>query len=472
MAEPLEFADIQGIVTRGYAKLRAASYALLEITDAAAARTWLGTLAGSITSTVNDPTNVAQNIAFAPSALRKLGLAPETLAMFSAEFLDGMPSAHRGRLLGDLDDNAPEHWAWGGPTGAPVDLILMLYARDEAGLAALATAQAAAFQGAGLRLTQTLATVDLGDIEHFGFHDGVSQPIIEGIPKAEPAANVIKAGEFLLGYPNEYGLYTARPLLPASADPTNMLPRDPAGSGAADLGRNGTYLVVRTLQQDVRGFRQFLEQTSAALDGGGAEARLRLAAKLVGRWPSGAPLVKAPDHDDPALAAFNDFAYAGDDPDGLRCPIGAHIRRAHPRDSLDPSPGSDRSVAVDKRHRLIRRGREYGPPLPPDDQAGPADPSVDNAERGLHFLAVNANISRQFEFIQHTWVNNPKFAGLYDDADPLLAAHTPVGGAFTIPAEPVRQRITGLPRFITVRGGAYFFLPGLRAIRYLVGMGG
>jgi Dyp-type peroxidase family len=349
---------------------------------------------------------------------------------------------------------------------------LMLYAQDEAGLAALATAQAAAFQGAGLRLTQTLATVDLGDIEHFGFHDGVSQPIIEGIPKAEPAANVIKAGEFLLGYPNEYGLYTARPLLPASADPTNMLPRDPAGSGAADLGRNGTYLVVRTLQQDVRGFRQFLEQTSAALDGGGAEARLRLAAKLVGRWPSGAPLVKAPDHDDPALAAFNDFAYAGDDPDGLRCPIGAHIRRAHPRDSLDPSPGSDRSVAVDKRHRLIRRGREYGPPLPPDDQAGPADPSVDNAERGLHFLAVNANISRQFEFIQHTWVNNPKFAGLYDDADPLLAAHTPVGGAFTIPAEPVRQRITGLPRFVTVRGGAYFFLPGLRAIRYLAGMGG
>ncbi|HEV7214624.1 MAG TPA: Dyp-type peroxidase [Chloroflexota bacterium] len=471
MADTLDFADIQGIVTRGYGKLRAATYALLEISAGAPARAWLSALAGTITSCQADPDDVARNIAFTPSGLSKMGLTPDMLALFSAAFLDGMASTHRGRLLGDLDANAPQHWAWGSPTGAPVDLVLMLYASDEAALSTLYDAQAAAFQDAGLRLTQKLETVDLGDIEHFGFRDGVSQPVIEGIPKAAPAANVVKAGEFLLGYVNEYGLYTDRPLLPAAADPTGILPRDPAGSSAADLGRNGSYLVVRTLQQDVYGFRQFLAQTGASAPGGDTDAGLRLAAKLVGRWPSGAPLALTPEHDDPALAGANDFAYAKEDPDGLRCPVGAHIRRSHPRDSLDPNPGSDQSVAIDKRHRLIRRGREYGPPLPADDYDQPTPPCVAGVERGLHFMAVNANIARQFEFIQHTWLNNPKFAGLYDDADPLLAAHTPVGGAFTIPADPVRARITGLPRFVTVRGGAYFFLPGLRAIRYLAKVG-
>ncbi|HEY8745882.1 MAG TPA: peroxidase, partial [Chloroflexota bacterium] len=288
MAETLEFADIQGIVTRGYGKLRAATYALLEISDAAAARAWLGTLAGTITSCEADPDDTARNIAFTPAGLRKLGLTADVLALFSAEFLDGMTTTHRARLLGDQNANAPEQWAWGRPSGVPFDLVLMLYARDEAGLATLYAAQSAVFPGAGLRLTRKLDTVDLGDVEHFGFRDGVSQPIIEGIPKASPSADVIKAGEFLLGYVNEYGQYTARPLLPTAADPTGILPRDVSGPGA-DLGRNGTYLVVRTLQQDVRGFRQFLAQTATALDNGDTEARLRLAAKLVGRWPSGAP---------------------------------------------------------------------------------------------------------------------------------------------------------------------------------------
>ena len=462
MADALDFADIQGIVTRGYQKLRAAAYTLLEIADAAAARPWLAALVGSVTTTERDPDDTARNLAVSPSGLRKLGLAPDALAMFSAPFLEGMTTAHRARLLGDLGESAPEHWAWGGPTTAPVDLLLMLYARDEPGLAALSAEAAAAFPGAGLRPIATLPTVDLGDIEHFGFRDGVSQPVIAGIPKAAPTADIIKPGEFLLGYLNEYGLYADRPLLPPAADPGGLLPRDPAGSGAADLGRNGSYLAVRTLRQDVRGFRQFLERAGPAAGGDAA----RLGAKLVGRWASGAPLVRAPERDDPTLAGVNDFDYFREDPDGLRCPIGAHIRRAHPRDSLDPGPGSARSVAVDKRHRLIRRGREYGPPLPPGE-AGP-----DDGERGLHFMAVNANIGRQFEFIQQTWVSNPKFAGLYDDADPLLGAPAAAGRTFTIQGRPVRRRLTGLPRFVTVRGGGYFFLPGLRALRYLVSAGG
>jgi Dyp-type peroxidase family len=196
----------------------------------------------------------------------------------------------------------------------------------------------------------------------------------------------------------------------------------------------------------------------------------RLAARIVGRWPSGAPLVLTPDQDQAALADANDFGYAAVDPYGYRCPIGAHIRRAHPRDALDPHPGSDASIALDKRHRLLRRGREYGPPLPPDETL--AAPASTNDDRGLHFICVNANIARQFEFVHHTWLNNPKFAGLYDDADPLVGAHRPSGGTFTMQAPPVRTRVSGLPRFVQPRGGAYFFLPGLRALRYLARLGG
>jgi deferrochelatase/peroxidase EfeB len=145
------------------------------------------------------------------------------------------------------------------------------------------------------------------------------------------------------------------------------------------------------------------------------------------------------------------------------------VRRSNPRDSLDPSPGSAESVAVGKRHRLLRRGRKYGSPLAQAEAlAAASGPEQD--ERGLHFICLNANIARQFEFVQHTWINNPRFAGLYDEPDPLVAAAGARGRTFTMPADPVRRRVTGLPSFVSVRGGAYFFLPGLRALRYLAGL--
>ena len=179
---------------------------------------------------------------------------------------------------------------------------------------------------------------------------------------------------------------------------------------------------------------------------------------MVGRWPSGAPLALAPDADDPSLADANDFAYHDDDPRGVRCPVGSHIRRSNPRDSLDPDPGSDRSFEINRRHRIVRRGREYGPPLPLEQAL--AEP--DSAERGLHFICLNANIARQFEFVNHTWLNNTKFGELYDDADPFFAP-----GCFTIPTDGVRERVIDVPRFVFVKGGAYFFLPGMAALRSL-----
>jgi Dyp-type peroxidase family len=197
---------------------------------------------------------------------------------------------------------------------------------------------------------------------------------------------------------------------------------------------------------------------------------------MVGRWRSGAPLVKTWNADDPRLAFDDDFTYQRDDPHGLRCPIGAHIRRTNPRDALDPDPGTQRSVDINKRHRIIRRGRPYGPPVTePIEPIDPqriidAGPGYDHADRGIFFMCFNANITRQFEFIQESWLNNRKFAGLCADTDPLMgdrAGESSTTASFTIPSEPVRWRVTGLPQFVHARGGAYFFMPGGRALRFL-----
>jgi Dyp-type peroxidase family len=313
-------------------------------------------------------------------------------------------------------------------------------------------------EASGLRLVHQLTPEPLPGVqregkfgsEHFGFIDGMGQPVLDlgggQPPHGASGGPPIPAGEFVLGYPNAYGLQPTPPHVGPA----------PAGDGPR-LGRNGSYLVVRQLAQDVAGFWRTMDEASRRPDGSADEhARTRLASKLVGRWPSGAPLVLAPDADRHDLATENVFTYA-DDPQGLRCPFGAHIRRANPRDALL----DDRATAIElaDRHRLVRRGRVYGPGL--------ADPLAgdDGVERGLLFLCLNASIERQFEFVQHSWCGNPKFAGLYDEGDPLLGT----GGerTFTIPDSPVRRRLTGLPQFVTTRGGAYFFLPGVAAVAAL-----
>ena len=452
MPAALDLHDIQGLVARGYGNLPAARFLLLSIGDPGAARRWLGSVA--VTRGDERPEDAAVNVALTSAGLERLGLDAATLAMFSNEFVAGMTTPHRRRILGDTGSDAPETWDWGGPDGR-IHALLLLYVKDATKLDGLDEAPA------GFEVVRRLDTSDLDGFEPFGFRDGVSQPIVEGLSKTGPPETIVKAGEFVLGYVNEYGLYTDRPLV---NDGRGVLPNDPQGSGKADLGRNGSYLVVRQLRQDVAAFWQFVD---GAAEGDPAK-RLRLAAKMVGRWPSGAPLVLAPDADVPALAEANDFAYHEQDRRGTRCPVGAHIRRTNPRDSLDPAPGTSRSFEVNRRHRLLRRGREYGPPLAPEDALA----GDDGAERGLHFMCLNANIQRQFEFVQHTWLNNPKFAGLYDDSDPITAPSIPNGGTFTIPTEGVRERVTGVPRFVSVKGGGYFFLPGVAALRYLAGIGG
>ena len=356
----LDLHDVQGLVARGYGHLGSAAFLLLTIEDAAAGRRWLGEVSGAVTSADVRRPNRALHVAFTSTGLERLGLDRGTLELFSNEFVTGMTTPHRTRILGDLDENAPARWEWGGPAGPSVDAVLLLYALNDRELTLFETEQTRALP-AGMSVARRLGTCDQDGIEPFGFRDGVSQPFVEGLSKTGPPENTVKAGEFLLGYENEYGLYTDRPLLDPSADPDGLLPRDAAGSGRADLGRNGSYLVFRQLRQDVPRFWHFVDSATRTADGrSDPAARVRLAAKMVGRWPSGAPLTLAPDADDPALADANDFAFHEHDRRGARCPIGSHIRRSNPRDSLDPRPGSAASFEINRRHRLLRRGREYG----------------------------------------------------------------------------------------------------------------
>jgi Dyp-type peroxidase family len=465
--EPLELDDMQGLVRRGYGGLPVASFLLYGVTRPAPARAWLGGIADRLARASEPPGDTALQLAVTVPGLRRLGLAESAVESFPLEMREGMTTTHRSRILGDVGESAPGQWAFGGPRTPDVDVMLLVYAVDAARRAGLANELTAGAAEGGLTSVCRLDTTDIGRAEHFGFHDGISQPRLEGIGDAAHGEdNTLRPGELVLGYRDEYGLYALRPLVAPQDDPAGVLPADAEGSYLHDLGRNGSYLVLRQLEQDVRGFWRFID--TAARNGATApdrHARAQLAAKLVGRWPGGAPLVLSPNHDDPALADENRFRYHASDPYGQRCPIAAHVRRTNPRDSLDPDPGSRRSMAVNNHHRLLRRGRSYGHRLS-IDQALSAD-GADDAVRGLYFICLNTNLARQFEFVQQTWARNPKFAGLYDQPDPLLE-----GGSFSIPTTTLRHRLAEVPRFVTVRGGAYFFLPGIRAVRYLAGLAG
>jgi Dyp-type peroxidase family len=394
-----ERGDVQGLLVRAYSNLRRAALLLLAVSDEEGARRWLASAAGEVTAGDRRPREVALNLAFTASGLTRLGGGERALGGCSPEFLQGPAEPSRARALGDVGESAPRRWTWGGPGTRRVDVLVMLYARDAEALEGLVARHSSP---PGLELVARLDTVERGHREPFGFRDGISQPAIEGLSTHAPPGAVVRAGEFVLGYPNEYGEEGQVP----------------------ELGRDGSYLVLRQLEQDVEGFWRFCREAA------GTEGATELAARMVGRWPSGAPLVLSAERDDPALARANDF------------------------DSLDPRPGSARSLAVSRHHRILRRARPYGSP---------------GSGRGLLFVGLNANLARQFEFVQQTWVRNPHFNGLYDDADPLIAPHLPGGATFTVQGSPLRRRYKGLPRFVTVRGGGYFLLPGPRALRRLAG---
>jgi deferrochelatase/peroxidase EfeB len=489
--------DVQGLVRFGYVRMTEACYLVLRIRDAAAARAWCSVAPVATAEFQEPPSDVALQVAFTWAGLRSLGVPADVLAGFSAEFQAGMGDESRSRRLGDVGPSAPTEWYWGGPTSTP-DVLVMLFAIPGKLEEWRRTVQGGPWDAA-FEPIRCLDTSDLGGHEPFGFQDGISQPEIdwEGTRNADSGqiaySNLAAAGEFLLGYRNEYGKYTDRPLAASTDRRTGDLPPAEDVPAKRDVGRNGTFVVMRTLEQDVRGFWKFLDGQT----GSGSGARQQLGESMVGRTIEGQPLAQLSAVPIPGIGSspkddLNRFTF-DQDAAGTRCPFGAHIRRANPRNTDYPnrpswwltrlwsklgfaSTGMSTDIMASTRvHRIVRRGREYGPGLTPEQAV--QSPPTDDPKRGLHFLCLNANIGRQFEFVQNAWLMSTKFDGLSGESDPLLGNRTPIGDGrstdnFTIPREGgVRRSIAGLPQFITVRGGAYFFLPGIRALRYFSRVG-
>lgn len=445
---PVELKDVQGVAFYAYSEHPFARYLLLTLVkDDPRTYKWLHDLK---VRTAHEAHNEGRKrtategvqVAFTVHGLMTFGLSRDDLKEFPREFLLGMNNATQARIMRDT----PHTWTFGAHAQAPIHAVLMLFAQTEPALAALVAHHRAELAAAGA----IVAHEDEGRIlaesrEHFGFHDGISEPRVEGGPRTKHATrSSIPAGELLLGYENAYSETTQSPVV-----------------RGFDLGKNGTFVVYRKFRQDVT---RFWNEMRAQARPRGAEtqeeAAIRLAASMVGRWPGGGSLAKYP-HADPGFTSDNDFFYAREDPHGYKCPFGSHARRTNPRDMLPP--GRSESLTQTSRHRLVRRGRPYGKERPQPWKYT----TDDGVERGLIFIAMCASLRRQFEFIQQTWVNSTKFAGLYDERDPILGALPGETAPYTLQAEPVRRRLVGLPSFIEMLGGAYFFLPGLRAIDWL-----
>jgi Dyp-type peroxidase family len=437
-SDRLELGDIQSGIIRGRPSPYAATYLMFRIDDRKAGRE-LMRRAGTVVASAADPSSPIGDawatIALTFQGLRALGVPQDSLDSFAPEFQQGM--AARARGLGDTRESSPESWE--KPLGTPdVHVVLAALAPDAQRLGDVLDRARRSYEklpGIEMIWRQECHALPT-EKEPFGFKDGISHPAIEGsgIPGSNPREQPFKAGEFILGYRDETGAFPP-------------MPRPEV------LGRNGTYAVVRKLHQRVAAFRQYLRSNSSS-----PEEEELLAAKMMGRWRSGAPLALSPVRDDPSLGAVatrnNDFLY-GDDPLGLKTPVGSHIRRANPRDA--------QVAGAVRLHRMIRRGTAYGPPLP---QGVIED---DGADRGIIFLFLGSHLKRQFEFVQSEWVNDSTFIGGSGEKDPVSGANDGTG-VFTIPRRPVRRRLKGLSRFVITRGGEYCFVPGLRALRWLANL--
>lgn len=433
----LEFDDIQHMLLTRVPAVTG-RYEFLSFGTPAQGRAWLRRVLPTVESTAAATASVDSekrwvSVAFTWNGLRAVGVDEGSLASFPAEFREGMVA--RARMLGDTGANHPDHWV-GGLASPDLHAIAILFARSEEERGrCIKEHDAFLAETHGVKVLSSLdleATPPFDHAhDHFGYRDRLTTPEIEGtgVEPSPGSGAPLKAGEFILGYDDELG-------------PVHGLPEPDV------LSRNGSFMAYRRLQEHVGAFRDFLRQNAATPD----EQEL-LAAKLMGRWRSGAPLVLSPDKDDPALAADrqrnNNFDYGKMDPLGYAVPLGAHIRRMNPRDT----------AANMNRRRMLRRGGTYGPPL--------ADASPeDGRERGVAAFVLCASLVRQFEFAQNVWINDKDFHELGNEHDPIIGTQDGTF-EFKIPKRPIRRKITGLPAFTTVRGGAYFFLPGLRALRWI-----
>ena len=542
MARALDLADIQGNVVRAYGKFGfpTARYFFLHIADAAAGRAFVDEVRARVTTAERWPSgalypgpervpkpDVTLNIGFSFAGLLALGLPTRTLSRMPPEFIDGMRK--RMYILGDIGPSAPAHWdeiwqaAAADPARAVHVWISMNAPLDKAtgrpaaalddqtdwlrGLVAELAPGVAILPGHGPDNADFQPAAALfgpdrmpSPMEHFGFADGIGDPVFDGQSAPENEAERVigrgklmpdqtwqplATGEFLLGHPDE------SQELPPTAPPWRFT-------------RNGTFMAYRKLHENVASFRGYVAEKAQLyarmMDVPVADAEELIRAKMVGRWSDGVPLMAAPTpaareafwqswskipaiRETPQkdrtpeqrrlMAAFQraliDFTYR-EDHDGIRCPVTAHIRRANTRDMLDPYITSDNPAdwtgsALNKRRRIMRRGLPYG-------RSDPAEPR-DDGEHGIIFMAVCASLFRQFEFVQQQWMNYGLDFNVGNDTCPVVG-HREHTATFVIAADPAAGTppfiCDRLPTFVTTRGGEYFFLPSVSALR-MIAMG-
>ena len=440
--------EIQGLVYNSWNKHPYAGFLFATFgPNPTKSRGWLEAVRHHVTCSARHkrPEHGRLQVALSPDGLAALGVPDEVRASLPQEAKDGM--ANRARIFGDDD---PRTWQIGTK---PPHALVMVYAHSAPHRAAMLAEQRHALVYAGATVLDDELSFPMEKREHFGFADGLSQPFLPGVHDGRrPGEDAVETGEILLGYRNGY----------------DRLPQSPIYLDGFELGKNGTYLVFRKLHQDVAAFWGYASEQARALchgtSAGSSEVdaiATRLASKLIGRWPSGASLVLSPHRDDPAAATperINDFKYLEHDPDGVRCPISSHVRRANPRDARGGTAEDSNDVV--SKHRIIRRGRSYGAPLADSDARTGTD---DGVARGLYFICLQASLARGFELIQQAWLSNPGFHGLHGEPDPIMG-NGDGNASITIPADPLRLRLKRMPRAVTVLGGGYFLLPSLPAL--------
>lgn len=498
----LENEEVQSIVFRGFRGLPHALFVPVRFPkDRARLKSWLTGLAGASGRPEAGGDGLAAKFGDNPFHLGESGAAVAFVA-FSANGLErlgfpagredakstGFPSAFnlgmfsRARVLGDFGASSPAGWRWSDDESGADALLIVHGSTPEACLARLRLHEAVLGAEAVLRRIASHPTKDREGYEPFGFRDGLSQPVIKGtrrFARGASARDATEPGEFILGYRNNSGYLPLTPTVPATLDPSNRLPMlesEPrsgipeldAPTALRDFGRNGAFLAVRQLSQDVDAFHREAAKAADRLrsqpglqDVVGAEISGKwVEAKLMGRWQNGSSLLeRPPEADEPPRSdhAFdNDFDFGSDDPEGFRCPLGSHIRRANPRGGLGPGDPVEQTIV--NRHRILRRGRPYAETVPGSDKT----------EEGLVFVAVCADIERQFEFVQQSWINAPGFLNLRGEPDPIASAYqSGARRSFTIPTPSGPICLAGLPSFVETKGGGYFFLPSLSALLFL-----
>ena len=449
--------DIQGNILRGYASHCHAAYLLARVGDPAPARALLARLVKRRRiATERDwgerPATLL-NVGFTYAGLERLEVKLTAFEPYD-DFREGMRRRARTHL-GDLGANDPEEWE--PALRQEIDVLFTVYGDSPDAREDAARDLGGELDAAGItRVHEQRADMLEGNREHFGFTDGFSQPALAGVAEDRrsrrgegvqrsalqrlfvDAWRDVRIGEFVLGHTDEDGV------VPGGSDPLLV---------------NGTFMVWRKLEQDVHAFNAWIREHAS----GGEDAETVLKARILGRWPGGESLIRRPASGDaysPSPSAnaahdlqINDFSYR-DDPDGLRCPLGAHVRRSNPRDALGFRTERTR------RSRIIRRGMPY---------AEHGDPPA----RGLIFVCFNSSITRQFEQIQGNWLMGGDAFGLGAERDFLTGGIDPARPAVRMTIQGDRRRpprfLSRREQFVTVRGGHYLFVPGIAALRRIVG---